>query len=48
MRFKKVLALLAAILFAATATACASIPVDDETSSSPSSRQQREVPHGYY
>jgi hypothetical protein len=48
MRFKKVLALLAATLFAATATACASFPADDETSSSSSSREQREVPHGYY
>jgi Spy/CpxP family protein refolding chaperone len=45
MRFKKLLAMLAATLFAATAVACASMPESDDTSSS---RSEREVPNGYF
>jgi hypothetical protein len=49
MRFKKALAMLAATLFAAAATACASMPANDEgESSSSSSRHERDVPHGYF
>jgi len=48
MRLKKILALLAATLFAATAVACASMPADGESRSPSSSQNEREVPNGYY
>jgi hypothetical protein len=47
MRFKRLLAMLAAALFATTAVACASMPADSDTSSS-SSRSERDTPNGYF
>jgi hypothetical protein len=47
MRFKRLLAMLAAALFATTAIACASMPASDDNSSS-SSRSERETPNGYF
>jgi hypothetical protein len=46
MRFKKLLAMMAVTLFAATTVACASMPESGDSSSS--SRNEREVPNGYY
>lgn len=47
MRFKKLLAMLAATLFAATAVACASMPAGDESETS-TSRSERDAPNGYF
>lgn len=48
MRLKKILAMLAVTMFAATAVACASVPADDSSASRGSSSSSEREPPEFY